>query len=176
MSKLFSSSSPWWPSCSLHCLGSTNRIPLWEAGKAHFPSFTSMWVKPLCMQTPWHWGGSQVIGRRHENHWCLNSINYTSILFIMWIVELIKKDIETRNKSLVSVASGLSNNHEPSHRSPAPLEEELYDSHPSALGPEPVQLRLDEQRGCTLQVGIFQKESLLVLLVFVRALAGNSLF
>lgn len=75
----------------------------------------------------------------------------------------------------MSVARGLANNHEPSHGSSAPLEEELDDIHP-ALRPEPVQLRLDEQRGYTLQIGIFQKESLLVLLVFVRALAGNSLF
>lgn len=76
----------------------------------------------------------------------------------------------------MSVASGLAYNHEPLHGSSAPLEEELDIIHPSALQPEPVQFRLDEQRGCALQVGIFQKESLLVLLVFLRALAGNSLF
>lgn len=66
MSKLFSPSSPRWPRYSPHCLGSTKRIPLWEAEKAHFPCFASMWVKPLCIQIPCHWEGSQVIGRRHE--------------------------------------------------------------------------------------------------------------
>lgn len=76
----------------------------------------------------------------------------------------------------MSVASGLANNYEPLHGSSAPLEKKLRVIYSSALRPEPVQLRLDKQKGCALQVGIFQKESLLVLLVFVRALAGNSLF